>query len=56
MITSGESGKTVKTDSYFQFSWHFSAKAPMVSGKDETDTIYGVSHRTIPEGPNPLHN
>ncbi|CAK7335493.1 unnamed protein product, partial [Dovyalis caffra] len=40
-----------------QFSLHFPAQAPEGSSKDEKDDpVYGVSFRTVPGGPNPLHN
>lgn len=48
--------ETAKTDFSTQFSWHFPAKAPEGSSKDEIDQVYGVSYRTVPGGPNPLHN
>ncbi|KAJ6415230.1 hypothetical protein OIU84_004089 [Salix udensis] len=42
---------------FTQFSWHFPAKASQGSSKDEIDDpVYGVSYRTVPGGPNPLHN
>ncbi|KAG5249297.1 hypothetical protein OIU77_027121 [Salix suchowensis] len=42
---------------FAQFSWHFPAKASQGSSKDEIDDpVYGVSYRTVPGGPNPLHN
>lgn len=37
-------------------SWHFSARAPEGSDKDDIDPSYGVSLRGVPGGPNPLHN
>ncbi|KAJ0106249.1 hypothetical protein Patl1_18742 [Pistacia atlantica] len=44
------------TEFHPTFSWHFPAKAPESSGKEATDPLYGVSYRTVPGGPNPLHN
>lgn len=42
---------------FTQFSWHFPAKASQGSSKGEIDDpVYGVSYRTVPGGPNPLHN
>lgn len=38
------------------FSRHSSAPAPGEYDGDEIDPIYGVSHRSVPGGPNPLHN
>ncbi|KAK4338397.1 hypothetical protein RND71_042884 [Anisodus tanguticus] len=40
-----------------RFSWHNSAPAPKRSrNEDNIDQRYRVSHRTVPGGPNPLHN
>ncbi|KAK4365346.1 hypothetical protein RND71_016704 [Anisodus tanguticus] len=40
-----------------RFSWHNSAPAPKKSrNEDDIDQSYRVSHRTVPGGPNPLHN
>ncbi|GMY30255.1 F-box/LRR-repeat protein [Fagus crenata] len=52
-IYTSKSEEAKPTDKY---SWHFSAKAPEGSGKDDIDPIYGVSLRAVPTGPNPLHN
>ncbi|CAL5356111.1 unnamed protein product [Camellia sinensis] len=52
-ITTEESS----TDKFnFKFSQHFSAEAPEESRNNEADPVYQVSHRTVPGGPNPLHN
>ncbi|KAI5601515.1 hypothetical protein POPTR_001G107400v4 [Populus trichocarpa] len=52
-----QTNQTVETDVSTQFSWHFTAKAPEGSNKDEIDDpVYGASYRTVPGGPNPLHN
>ncbi|KAK7855759.1 hypothetical protein CFP56_026413 [Quercus suber] len=45
-----------KNNFYSRYSWHFSAKALVGSTKDDINPIYGVSLRTVPQGPNPLHN
>ncbi|KAK4558160.1 hypothetical protein RGQ29_007785 [Quercus rubra] len=45
-----------KNNFYSRYSWHFSAKALVGSTKDDIDPVYGVSLRTVPQGPNPLHN
>ncbi|OMO79472.1 hypothetical protein CCACVL1_13651 [Corchorus capsularis] len=37
-------------------SWHSSAKSPEASMADKSQPIYDVSYRTVPGGPNPLHN
>ncbi|OAY59849.1 hypothetical protein MANES_01G064900v8 [Manihot esculenta] len=37
-------------------SWHFPARAPEPSGEAEISSVYGVSYRKVPQGPNPLHN
>ncbi|EEF51143.1 conserved hypothetical protein [Ricinus communis] len=39
-----------------QLVWHFPATSPEASAKDQIDAVYGVSLRTVPGGPNPLHN
>jgi hypothetical protein len=54
--TSEEPGKTVETDLSSHFSWKFKEMVRERSSKDESDTIYRVSRRKIPAGPNPLHN
>ncbi|KAF5938631.1 hypothetical protein HYC85_022890 [Camellia sinensis] len=52
-ITTEESS----TDKFnWKFSQHFSAEAPEESRNNEADPVYQVSHRTVPGGPNPLHN
>uniref|UniRef100_A0A2P2QBS8 Uncharacterized protein n=1 Tax=Rhizophora mucronata TaxID=61149 RepID=A0A2P2QBS8_RHIMU len=50
------SGHPVENQSSTQFSWHFSAKAPEGSNRVEGNPVYGASYRTVPAGPNPLHN
>ncbi|KAG5252051.1 hypothetical protein IMY05_002G0189900 [Salix suchowensis] len=50
------SGKTVKTDFSSHFSWKFKEMVRDKSSKDESGTIYRVSRRNIPAGPNPLHD
>ncbi|OAY56573.2 hypothetical protein MANES_02G024700v8 [Manihot esculenta] len=50
--TSEQTAKPV----FFPFSWHFPAKAPQGSGKEKISSVYGVSYKRVPGGPNPLHN
>ncbi|GKV23098.1 hypothetical protein SLEP1_g32875 [Rubroshorea leprosula] len=39
------------------FRTEFPAEAPQGSaGTDKNQSVYGVSHRGVPGGPNPLHN
>ncbi|XVF10642.1 hypothetical protein REPUB_Repub07fG0200000 [Reevesia pubescens] len=37
-------------------TWHFPAKSPEASRAENSQPIYEVSYRTVPGGPNPLHN
>ncbi|KAB2088811.1 hypothetical protein E1A91_A03G028400v1 [Gossypium mustelinum] len=38
-------------------TWHLPAKSPEPSSRAEKDQpVYQVSYRTVPGGPNPLHN
>lgn len=39
-----------------KFSWHIPAASPARSRSKEDESIYGVSSRKTPGGPNPLHN
>ncbi|KAL1559815.1 hypothetical protein AAHA92_10114 [Salvia divinorum] len=39
-----------------KFSWHLPAASPTKSRSKEDESIYGVSNRKTPGGPNPLHN
>ncbi|XVF13163.1 hypothetical protein REPUB_Repub08aG0184600 [Reevesia pubescens] len=45
--------QTSKTQFY---TWHFPAKFPETLRAENRQPIYGVSYRTVPGGPNPLHN
>lgn len=51
-----ETQQTDTTEIHTKFSWHFPAKAPEASRKEVANPVYGVSHRAVPGGPNPLHN
>lgn len=53
---SEEAQQASKAEFEPRFSTHSSAPAPGEYGGDEIDPIYGVSHRSVPGGPNPLHN
>lgn len=46
----------IKTQFRSPFPWHFPAAAPAEAKSVGTDPIYGTSDRTVPGGPNPLHN
>ncbi|OMO58694.1 hypothetical protein COLO4_34424 [Corchorus olitorius] len=45
-----------ETEFSTKHSWHSSAKSPEASREDKSRPIYDVSYRTVPGGPNPLHN
>lgn len=48
---------TEKKIEYSSFSSCFPAEAPAgATDNHGTDDIYGMSKRTVPGGPNPLHN
>ncbi|XWS61806.1 hypothetical protein CRYUN_Cryun07bG0156900 [Craigia yunnanensis] len=50
---SSEAEQTINTE----FSTrHFPAKSPEASRAEKSQPIYEVSYRTVPGGPNPLHN
>ncbi|PSS11424.1 CLE12p like [Actinidia chinensis var. chinensis] len=59
-ITIEASQERSTNEFYPRFSNHFSttaaAAAPEKSRNDQVDPVYEVSHRTVPGGPNPLHN
>ncbi|WOG90264.1 hypothetical protein DCAR_0209507 [Daucus carota subsp. sativus] len=46
----------MKPGSHSSFPSRFPAKAPVADSNPQTDPIYGMSKRTVPGGPNPLHN
>ncbi|WCJ26215.1 hypothetical protein M5689_008050 [Euphorbia peplus] len=48
--------QSMETDKTAESSWHFPARAPRESTGDGTGSVYEVSHRKVPGGPNPLHN
>ncbi|KAL6986208.1 hypothetical protein U1Q18_019588 [Sarracenia purpurea var. burkii] len=59
IITEGRTDERFTSKFYARFSKRFSeaaAAAPGQAGKDPVNPVYGVSHRTVPGGPNPLHN
>ncbi|XAR70323.1 hypothetical protein NMG60_11027135 [Bertholletia excelsa] len=52
-----ETGKNFQEQSYSQSSSHtISATDSQDPGNLTADPVYEVSHRTVPGGPNPLHN
>lgn len=53
MVGTEETKKTAATEI---FTRHFPAEAPQRSRKEVANSAYGVSYRTVPGGPNPLHN
>ncbi|KAI7989590.1 CLAVATA3/ESR (CLE)-related protein 14 [Camellia lanceoleosa] len=55
-IATEGTGERFRNEFYSRFSQHLSATAPEESENEQIDPVYGVSHRTIPAGPNPLHN
>lgn len=46
----------MKPDLHSSFPSRFPAKAPVAINNPHTDPIFGMSERTVPGGPNPLHN
>ncbi|PSS04151.1 CLE14p like [Actinidia chinensis var. chinensis] len=56
-ITTEATQERSTNEFYSQFSNHFSTEAAAAAPeKSRNDLVYGVSHRTVPGGPNPLHN
>ncbi|KAG4135148.1 hypothetical protein ERO13_D08G198700v2 [Gossypium hirsutum] len=50
---SNEDEQPSKTDF---FAWHFPTKSSEESKAEKSRPIHEVSYRTVPGGPNPLHN
>lgn len=46
----------MKPGLHSSFPSRFPAEAPGAVNNPHTDPIYGMSERTVPGGPNPLHN
>ncbi|GKE41394.1 hypothetical protein Tco_1468678 [Tanacetum coccineum] len=53
-----ENDQSFKPQHHSNHPWHTptEAAAPRESSNNELDPLYGVSQRTVPGGPNPLHN
>ncbi|XVF52858.1 hypothetical protein PTKIN_Ptkin05aG0052300 [Pterospermum kingtungense] len=47
--------ETTTTNTKFS-TRHFPAKSPEASKAEKSQPVYEVSYRTVPGGPNPLHN
>ncbi|OAY30389.1 hypothetical protein MANES_14G026900v8 [Manihot esculenta] len=55
--THQQTDQTMSTKFSFPFPHHLSAISRFLqSGDDKASTVYGVSHKLVPGGPNPLHN
>ncbi|EOY24670.1 Uncharacterized protein TCM_016213 [Theobroma cacao] len=53
---SSEAEQTTRAEFSTSPLWHFPAKSSEASRAEKSQPIYGVSYRTVPGGPNPLHN